>query len=225
MERPSVGSNDSFIPYARRPLPETVQIAFIGNSITLHSPMHNIGWLNFNGMAASVEENDYAHIILDNLNIKIGEAHIVNFSCLESGFIFSQTHIRHFEDVVSKKPKIIIIQLGDNLSLDLARPIASLKRIYAFAINYSEVVSRASASGAMVYCVSTWWESKIKDFLIRRICEKSGARFVYIGDIFRQEFNVDQLERFSNVEVDRHPKDFGMRQIASRLQAAIAGQA
>ena len=38
-------------------------IVFIGNSITLHERLPEIGWLNVWGMTASAADRDYVHIV------------------------------------------------------------------------------------------------------------------------------------------------------------------
>ena len=49
------------------------RILFLGNSITLHEIKPSIGWHNNWGMAASAEENDFVHIVLNSLKEKYGK--------------------------------------------------------------------------------------------------------------------------------------------------------
>jgi len=213
--------SEDFIPYSLRPLPERPKIVFFGNSLTLHCPNHLIDWLDYHGMAASAEDKDYAHVLMRLLGLAEDEAYIVNFSCLEAGFVGSRTHLAPVEAALARRPDIVIVELGDNLGLDIRHPIASVRRAAAFAENYRAILSRAAASGARVRCVSTWWRSAVKDFLIRSSARRYGAEYVFIGDIFpRQMAGIDR-NSLARPAVDAHPGDEGMREIATRLWRSL----
>ena len=40
-----------------------LKILFVGNSITRHGVLEEIGWLNDHGMAASSIDKDYVHLV------------------------------------------------------------------------------------------------------------------------------------------------------------------
>ena len=44
-----------------------VRVMFVGNSITLHGVLKEIGWNNEWGMAASSADNDYVHILMEKV--------------------------------------------------------------------------------------------------------------------------------------------------------------
>ena len=66
-----------------------VKIAFIGNSLTLHSKLESIGWNHTSGMAASSLENDYVHKTVKKLaeskNVNIEYA-LINLADWEREF-------------------------------------------------------------------------------------------------------------------------------------------
>jgi hypothetical protein len=210
-------SSNDFIPYSLRPLPERPQIVFIGNSLTLHCPNHLIGWDNYHGMAATAEAGDYAHKLMSLLGICEDKAYIANFSCLEAGFVYTQVHLGPAEAAFSRRPDIVVLQLGDNFRLDVRRPLESWRRGAAFLRNYRAVLASATASGAKVLCVSTWWRSRLKDFLIQMSAGRFGATYVFIGDIFPQDFAGRDLKALVRPAVDTHPGDEGMQAIAERI--------
>ena len=48
------------------------RVLFLGNSITLHGVHKPYGWLNYCGMAASVPEKDYVHVLAAALEARTG---------------------------------------------------------------------------------------------------------------------------------------------------------
>ena len=48
------------------------RVLFLGNSITLHAPAPDIGWTGNWGMAASGEDKDYVHLLLDKIAVSSG---------------------------------------------------------------------------------------------------------------------------------------------------------
>ena len=50
------------------------KVLFLGNSITKHGPKADIDWSGNWGMAASVEANDYVHLVTKALTEKAGTA-------------------------------------------------------------------------------------------------------------------------------------------------------
>jgi alpha-galactosidase len=218
-------NSEDFIPYSRRPLPERPRIVFFGNSITLHSPNHHIDWPDYHGMAASAEERDYAHVLTRLLGLPDDEAHIVNLSCFEAGFVGSRTHLAPVEAALARTPRFVIVALGDNLFLQFRRPLESSRNAWTFAANYRAILARAEASGARIVCASSWWRSPAKDLLIRSIARRYGARYVFIGDIFAREMAGKDRNDLRRPFVDTHPGDSGMQEIATRLWKALGASA
>ena len=49
-----------------------LRVLFLGNSITLHAALPEIGWTNVWGMAASAAEKDYVHLVTRGIEMKTG---------------------------------------------------------------------------------------------------------------------------------------------------------
>jgi hypothetical protein len=195
-----------------------LEIAFIGNSITKHSPSDELGWLNDNGMAASSWDKDYCHILMSLLKIPKVNSYVGNFAELERTDIEGSLIETQLEALLTvNKPKILVVQLGDN--------ITNIDQLMSFKKNLEFIGSISKKNCEKVLMISTWWESKPKDEVIQTVCEKHIAEFIYIGHLFNAPTNLDRLSKqYIHAGVDNHPRDWGMSQIANIMYATILGK-
>ncbi len=180
----------------------------IGNSITFHGPVKNIGWNGNWGMAASEQKNDFAHKVGSSIKRPVTT---INFSELEQSPLLA---IPKIKDILSQVPSnaIIIIELGDNLQPENAKD---------FEVGHAQLLKGLSGAPAKV-CVSTWWARPEKDDILRKNCEKYGFSFVDIGDVrgIPKPFGYKVID-YGNAGVTDHPQDFSMKVIAERIIAVL----
>ncbi len=187
-----------------------VEFAFIGNSITLHGPSRDIGWINNNGMAASCLENDYCHILLRKLNVNICNTFIGNFSELERSDCLNEKFPDELRILFEKKPNVTIIQLGDNVQDDV--------QLQFFYNNLIQLALSARMSSKRVFFISTWWESPGKDVLIKKVSDSINATYIHIGDLFKSPSNLDnKYKEYDHIGVNNHPRNWAMAEISRRL--------
>ncbi len=201
------------------------KIIFIGNSITKHERKEDIGWYFNHGMAVKDKNKDYVHNLMKMLEIKKENAYIRNFYPFESKPNSALGLIKSLDGINSADPKIVIIQLGDNVSLGEGNIFSNLINGYEFLLNYNRLIKKISKSDKSneIYCISTWWERPLVDFIIKLSCSINKQNYIFIGDIFNDENNKDRLKvDFQNIGVDIHPKEFGMLMIANRIFKAIS---
>lgn len=202
--------------------PAQTDIVFVGNSLTFHPASAALGWYGSHGMASKYESTDYVHVTLGELGISADNAYARNFYPFESDDSVTQSHIESLASVLSKKPKTVIVQLGDNVDLNKEQKFQSVINLYHFWSAYGDLLNTIKKSPAQIYCVSTWWKSNWKDRVIKRRCESAGGTYVYIGDIYTDPNNSDRKTvDYEHAGVDSHPKDYGMKAIADRIVAAI----
>lgn len=203
----------------RKSLPKTVQpssqsdeifeFVFLGNSLTKHVPMANIGWTGNYGMAASKVENDYVHKFLSL--VEGSSPYIANMYPIEKDISELNVVMNRVRPAI-QNANTVIIQLGDNTNHTKDEELAALK------VSIEEIAS-LTAPSQILLCVSTYWRNAVKDRVIRESCERSGGKYVFIGDIHEYQ-NNDELPYFNHSGVNVHPKDKQMRFIAQRLYAA-----
>ena len=94
------------------------RILFLGNSITLHETKLQIGWNANWGMAASSQEKDYVHIVLNALRERYSEISyaIVNVGEWELNY-WKEDVIEKFKLARDFKADIIIFRFGENINL------------------------------------------------------------------------------------------------------------
>ena len=208
--------SDEFLSEPAPSIESKPRIVIIGNSITLHGPKPTSGWFGNQGMAASNIDHDFAHVLIARLGIDRRDAYIRNFYPFETSNEGAKENIESLSGVLDTHPPITVLELGDNTKFYKAFDF------YHFSTNYHELVTRVAKSSGHVYCISTYWRSRLIDWTIKSACKKYGGTYVDIGDIYNAPGNPDRLTtNFPDPGVDKHPKDHGMQEIAIRLERAI----
>lgn len=193
---------------------KNTEIAFIGNSLTLHVPAAAVGWHGNFGMAASSADKDYAHATANKLGVPYEKIYIRNVYPFETESV-AATRITGTLNEIFSKAKYIVLQLGDN-----SRPIET-DSYKDFVEDYQRMVN-AIPKGKRFFCISTYWKNESKDRMINDVCSKHGGTFIYIGDVYSEDQkNTKESQRFTDKHVDMHPHDYGMNRIAERVAKAI----
>jgi FkbH-like protein len=191
-----------------------LRIAFVGNGLTQHEPSPEIGWLGMHGMAASSSATDYVHLTLAQLGIQERDAYVRNFYSFETDRSMADSYMCSLQSVFDQRPLVFVIQLGDS--------VADQEQLNSFAYNMKLLVSEAVKHTGRVYCISSWWHSEAKDFVIETVSKMYGATYVFVGDLYNHPNNPDRRNSLHwHKGVEAHPQDWGMEQIADRLVSAI----
>lgn len=190
---------------------QLTEIAFLGNSLTLHAPLESIGWNGNFGMAASTLSSDYTHVLLEYLKIQTTNAYIRNTYPFEVAENSAPDLINSINNVKFNKNTFIIIQLGDNVKND-PQSIANFKN------SLSELINHLSTKTKNIFCISTWWKKNAVDAVIQEICTRNHSPYIFIGDIMSYPGNPDRKKiTYPHPGVNSHPQDWEMKQIAKRV--------
>ncbi|MBQ7913458.1 MAG: SGNH/GDSL hydrolase family protein [Clostridia bacterium] len=195
----------------------TVNVLFIGNSITRHEPKPEIGWEHDWGMAASEKQKDYVHVAVKLLDEKFGK---INYCIANCG----EWELHYYDDGILQRWKkardfradILVIRIGENIygareQFD-ANPIAP---------HYAKMVEFFSANpNVKVVVTDLFWTSERIDGAICKVAEEKGYTLVRLNDLGEKDENK-ALGKFWHGGVAAHPNDEGMRQIAERIVQAL----
>lgn len=180
-------------------------VVILGNSIVRHAPAPDLGWYGDWGMDASVQNNDFVHILIRNLRAK------------ENRIVVKYRNIGDFELNAMSFPlrsvdslrnaDLIVMKIGENVNA--ARPD------YAQFINrYDQLIRYLDPSNkAVTVIVDGFWDHKEVNNDIRNYALFKKYPLVSITDLSSVTRNKGLVG---------HPNDLGMRLIADRLWAYIS---
>lgn len=196
------------------------KILFLGNSITKHGPKADIDWSGNWGMAASAEDKDFVHLVVDALTKRAGKApeylvkNIADFERTHSGYDFAAKQ----GETIAFQADLIILAIGENVPApkddgEQAAFRQSVERMLALL---------KGDRNPRILVRSCFWANPRKDAALRSACEAAGGTFVDIGALGKDEANYARSERpYKHAGVANHPGDRGMAAIAAAIVAAM----
>lgn len=130
-------------------------VVILGNSITLAGPNPSIGWNGNWGMAASVADSDYVHLLTrhfksENAACKVSAMNIAAFEREFNTFPLKDS-LQRYRDT---KPDLVIIRIGENVAADADTTAFSAQ--YAKLVNYF----KAADPSVKILGVGSFWLGK-----------------------------------------------------------------
>lgn len=196
------------------------KILFLGNSITLHQPAPKIGWEGKWGMAASSLEKDYVHRTLAALAEIKGsmlESKVANIVEFERGYETYDPAVK-LKDEAAFKPDIIVLAIGENVAA-----LSTEERKASFKKHLLDLLTFLKDSGhPAIFVRSNFWANPAKDAVLKDDAAATGATYVDISALAKDEKNYARSERkIAHEGVAKHPGDQGMQAIADALVGSI----
>ncbi len=193
----------------------TKRVLFLGNSITWHEPAPQIGWTHSWGMAASAEENDYVHLVVDFFKKKYGDIRycVCNVGKWEQNY-FDDGVLNEFAVAKEFGADIVIARLGENVA------IAKLNE-YDFSEKYGKFLQYFTEKAERVLVTDLFWEHEELNRQIKKTVLEKKYTFVSIVDLGYDNENK-ALGQYAHEGVCLHPNDKGMRKIADRIIEGFA---
>ena len=192
------------------------RVLIMGNSITRHSPLADIGWGGDWGMAASKKELDYVHVLMAKIRERVPRATF----CVVQGAVWERSYRSfdpdaYYSEARDFRPDIIVTAITANI------PDAEFECDAFFsAMGEFHDYFGMSALGSKLVQTSSFFNNQKKSEAIKKYVEARGGRYVYISDLPSDPRNLAIGEHWHD-GVQHHPGDRGMREIAERIFEAL----
>lgn len=188
-------------------------VVILGDSIVAHPISEKIGWYGDWGMAASVRDSDFVHLLIaqihqfdESVNVRF-----VNIATFERNYeTYDLSQLAAYKDA-----DMLIVKLSENVKSHTAVE----KEFIHF---YDRLLRYLAPTDTTVkIVVDGFWPSPVNDIL-KEYSQENNYPFVTIHDLFRDDPANSAKGLFENEGVAKHPSDKGMRNIAIRIWNCIA---
>ena len=175
-------------------------------------------------MAASAQEKDYVHLLLNRIAKAAGgkpQVMVKNIADFERRL--NDYNLRdELKQELAFEADVIIIAVGENAS-PAKTPEAKAQFRKAFASLLAELKQHGRPT---IFVRGQFWRDADKDELMKQSCEDAGGTFVDNSKLGSEESNIARPERhIEHAGVAGHPGDKGMKEIADALWLAIQKRA
>ena len=186
------------------------RILVVGNSITRHGPLLEIGWEHDWGMAASAPEKDYVHRLYSMLAENGEDVYIRIRQCAYWEGNFTKDNIlSNYDEERAFAADIVIFRLGENVdAADRSRFKEPLQKF----------IEHICPNGKVIY-TTCFWENPIIDKAIQEVAAERGE--ICVDGCFSKDEKNMALGQFEHSGVCVHPSDAGMAEIAKAIFNAI----
>lgn len=191
------------------------KVLVLGNSITRHGVLEEIGWTGDWGMAASSRDNDYVH----QLYSKLGEDYYLmvrQASYWETHFNDENVLPDNFSEEQEFDADIIVFMLGENCH-SLVQDAASQAIFYN---KLNELIDYFLSEGKQFILTTCVWENALVDATIEQIATERNLPIVDLNCVGADSSNL-AVGQFAHGGVASHPGDKGMALIATLLYNEI----
>lgn len=182
------------------------ELLVVGDGITCHAPLPELGWNGDWGMAATSAERDFAHRLLAHIRKKSPDA-----ALRVDGIMYEDT-MTGWVHLLPNHADVIVIQLGENYHGGVSAD--------EYCESYARMIDELSeGSSPVVVCVGTWNRPDV-DTIIRRAAESRNAPFVDLSPIAADPANHAAADGVYP-KLNSRPGDRGMQAIADAVADAV----
>jgi hypothetical protein len=201
------GKNEAKVPVKTN---QAYKVLILGNSITHSPPNQSINWNGNWGMAASVADSDYVHLLTAQFKALNSSSTVAskNIAAFENNFdTYDFSQLQSLRDA---KPDIIILRIGENVTR-VADSVLFEKR-YVDLLSYLKV---NNANAKLLAAGSVWSQRDMAN----RIMSKHSI-YISLNALESVPGNL-AFGLYSDPGVQLHPSNKGMKAISATIWAEV----
>ena len=208
--------NSSEVYYLGNPKAEH-RLLIVGNSITRHGPLPEIGWEKDWGMAASAPELDYVHVLCSRL-LATEDVFVMvrQFASWERDYKNEEIPACYVAECEFGADEVIY-RLGENV-----KPLQNDEEEAVFADALDAFIRQINPKGGKVYFTTCFWKNARVDGAIRTVADRMQMPVVDLNPLGDYDENM-AIGLFEHQGVAHHPGDLGMQRISDMLYDAMRG--
>jgi hypothetical protein len=186
-------------------------VLVLGNSITYAPANPSIGWNESCGMAASVADSDYVHLLTAHFKLLNNNSMLVAKNIAEFEISFDtydlDANLKSYRDA---KPDIIILRIGENLTRTSDSVLFEKK--YVALLNY---FTTDNPKVKILAAGPVWPERD----LANKVMSKYSAFISLIS--LQKDLSNFSFALYPDPSIQSHPCNKGMRSISDQIWAAL----
>jgi len=187
-------------------------VLILGNSIVRHMPKPDIGWYGDWGMAASVKDSDFVHLLIRDIH-QVDPSVVVKFGNIaDFERNFDTYPLANLDSL--RNPDLLIMKISENVD-DKKATEGNFTNYYDKLVKYI-----LPDDQAVKVIVDGFWAKDNVNRLIEEYAAKKKYPFVSVTDLSRDSTNM-AIGKFEHKGVAAHPSDKGMRMIEQRIWYSI----
>ena len=190
-----------------------LKIAIVGNSITCHGVLPSIGWHNEWGMAASSEEKDFFHLVMNDFRKKYPDTGFMRIQAADWERAFWKEPCDYplqLKALDNFKADIIIFRLSENCSKQDCEE-------HDFEKGFMTLCEHFSRGGeCRILITESFWYSPWTVDGINIAAKRFCGQAIRLSDLGEMD-EMKAIGLFEHRGVAMHPGDRGMRAIADRI--------
>lgn len=186
-------------------------VVILGNSITYTPANPSLGWNGSWGMAASVADSDYVHLLTTHFKSVNNSATLVAVNIVPFELNFDtydfDTNLKQYKD---SKPDLLIVRIGENVT---TTDSVQFEKRYIDLLNYF----RSNNPNLTILAVGSVWGARD---LANSVMKNNSEYFISLISLQDDQSNF-AYGLFANPAIQVHPDDKGMRVISNKIWAAV----